>query len=123
MYILVYMNAPFSNAQRVSTQEEDAYRTHESWNAVRDEVVSAQEWLTEQSSTNVTLHTPRPPPAPSPPLSFSELSGLVPPPCAHLQRAGEGVPSVCKNQLRPRNTIFVYMNGCTSTDKFGRIQI
>jgi len=32
--------------------EEDAYRTHESWNAVRDEVVSAQEWLTEQSSTN-----------------------------------------------------------------------
>jgi hypothetical protein len=122
MYILVYMNAPFLTHNGFQ-QEEDAYRTHESWNAVRDEVVSAQEWLTEQSSTNVTLHTPRPPPAPSPPLSFSELSGLVSPPCVHLQRAGEGVPSVCKNKFRPRNTIYVYVNGCTSTDKFGKIQI
>ena len=87
MYILVYMNAPFLLHSGFK-QEEDAYRTNESWNAVRDEVVSAQEWLTDQSSTNVNLLTPRPPPAPSPPLSFLKLSGLVPPPRAHLQRAG-----------------------------------
>jgi len=77
-YIYVYTcvyERPFPNAQRVATQEEDAYRTHESWNTVRDEVVSAQEWLTEQSSNNVTLHTPRPPPAPSPPsLSRNSLA-------------------------------------------------
>jgi len=59
MYILVYMNAPFLLHSGFK-QEEDAYRTNESWNAVRDEVVSTQEWLTQQSSTNVTLHHPAP---------------------------------------------------------------
>ena len=53
------MNAPFLTHNGFQ-QEEDAYRTHDSWNAVRDEVVSAQEWLTDQSSTNVNPSHPDP---------------------------------------------------------------